>query len=181
MDEQQLKRHSKFLSLVLRHKPEVLGITLDENGWTDVATLLDRMHQEGRPLDLETLALVVSTNSKQRFALSDDHTRIRANQGHSVAVELGYVPVEPPAILFHGTGHQSVENILLSGLEKRSRHHVHLSADRQTAVLVGQRHGKPVVLEVLAGDMHLAGFAFFLSENGVWLTDQVPPPYLRRA
>jgi putative RNA 2'-phosphotransferase len=176
--EKDLVKWSKYLSLVLRHRPEVLGITLDAQGWTDVALLLERLHQNAIPIDQNKLAQIVATNSKKRFAFSDDGTKIRASQGHSVAVDLGYQPTMPPQVLYHGTGEKSLNSILKSGLQKGERHHVHLSADVKTAIKVGQRHGKPVVLHVAAQQMQEEGFLFFISQNGVWLTDYVPAAYL---
>lgn len=173
------KRISKFLSFVLRHKPDHIGIDLDENGWTDVQGLIGKVNQSGIALDFEMLKHIVDTNSKKRFAFSDNFDRIRANQGHSVDVELGYTVQNPPDILYHGTGRQYLESILANGLIRQSRHHVHLSVDVATAKDVGQRHGKPVVLEVLAGAMNEKGFKFFISENGVWLTETVPAEFLR--
>ncbi|BDD07783.1 putative RNA 2'-phosphotransferase [Fulvitalea axinellae] len=178
IDEKKLRKISKFLSLVLRHKPETIGIALDGKGWTEVAGLLEKMKMAGRPLDMEMLEAVVEANNKKRFAFNADKTMIRANQGHSVNVELGYTPVEPPEILFHGTARKNIGSIFQSGLEKRGRHHVHLSAETETAVAVGQRHGKPVVLEVRAKEMRRDGYAFFVSDNGVWLTEEVPTKYL---
>lgn len=170
---------SKFLSLVLRHAPETIGIELDENGWTDVQTLLQKASKKGIQIDMDTLKHIVATSPKQRFAFDDTFTRIRANQGHSVKVELGYQPQQPPEILYHGTGEKFVASILETGLDKRSRHHVHLSKDIETAKAVGQRHGRPHVFEVLAGEMYRDGYVFYVSENGVWLTDAVPVGYLR--
>jgi len=173
----ELTRTSKFLSLVLRHKPEEIGIALDANGWTDVDELLHKW--KGKPaLTRELLDRVVAENSKKRFALSEDGTRIRANQGHSVDVDLALQPVEPPEVLYHGTATRFLESIRAGGLHCAGRTHVHLSADRETAVKVGSRHGKPVVLTVAARRMHAAGHAFFLSENGVWLTERVPAEFL---
>jgi putative RNA 2'-phosphotransferase len=169
---------SKFLSLVLRHQPETIGITLDENGWTDTEVLIEKLHQHGFVIDSDALKHVVATNSKKRFALTEAGDKIRANQGHSVEVELGYSPAIPPETLYHGTGHQSAASILATGLLKKERHHVHLSADLATAISVGQRHGKPIVFKVLARKMHDERFEFFKSDNGVWLTDHVPPGYL---
>lgn len=179
----QNKRHinlGKFLSLVLRHKPETIGLQLDVNGWTEVQTLLDKMNDHGKKINFQTLVEIVENNGKQRYAFDEKRSRIRANQGHSIAINLGYQPVEPPEVLFHGTASRFLDSIFATGLEKRARHHVHLSPDRDTAVNVGQRHGKPVVLQVLASEMHGAGFEFFKSENGVWLTDVVPVRYLRK-
>lgn len=169
---------SKFLSLVLRHQPETAGLTLDRGGWVDVASLLAGCCKSGLPITAEQLSEVVTTNDKQRFEYSSDGTRIRASQGHSIEVNLGYTAVRPPELLYHGTAAGSIEAIQHQGLRRRHRHHVHLSADPQAAIKVGSRHGKPVVLTVLAGQMYADGFVFFLSTNGVWLTEQVPPQYL---
>jgi len=171
---------SKFLSLVLRHKPETINIQLDPNGWTDVDALLEKTNTYGMKLDKETLIHIVATNSKKRFALNESFDKIRANQGHSVDIQLGYTSQKPPEILYHGTGEKSVPSILETGLEKRSRQHVHLSSDIETAFNVGQRHGKPYVFKVLAGKMYTDKFEFFLSDNGVWLTENVPAKYLKR-
>ncbi len=169
---------SKFLSLVLRHKPETIGLELEANGWVAVETLLRKMNDFGKQIDLATLTHVVENNNKTRFAFNEDGTRIRANQGHSLKIDLGYATKDPPETLFHGTAQRFLESIMESGLEKRSRHHVHLSPDRATAIQVGKRHGKPIVLTVLAGEMHRDGHEFFESDNGVWLTDHVPVRYL---
>ncbi|RYG51909.1 MAG: RNA 2'-phosphotransferase [Chitinophagaceae bacterium] len=178
ISEKQNTKFSKFLSLVLRHQPELIGIDLDENGWTDIEMLLSKSKAHGVEMTAEILKHIVATNSKKRFAIDKDLNKIRANQGHSIDVDLGYSPKTPPAILFHGTSERSVASILAAGIEKRERHQVHLSADSDTAVSVGMRHGKPVVLKVLAGKMHESGFNFFLSENGVWLTDYVPAEFI---
>jgi len=180
VSEKEIVRISKFLSLVLRHRPETIGVVLDENGWTPVATLLEKMQAAGTAIDLPLLKEVVATNSKKRFAFNEDESMIRANQGHSIEVDLAYEPKEPPAILYHGTSQQSVDGIMKEGLLKRSRHHVHLSADTETAQAVGQRHGKPVVLLVTALQMHKEGYQFYQSANGVWLTEHVPTQYLKR-
>jgi putative RNA 2'-phosphotransferase len=178
MNEKETTRISKFLSLVLRHQPQLIGINLDEQGWVNVDELLKQAHQHGQLITMEVLNHVVETNAKKRFAFSNDKQQIRASQGHSVEVELGYEPQVPPKVLYHGTGSQSVESILKTGLEKRNRQHVHLSADVDTAIKVGSRHGRPVVLNVLAGEMTKSGFVFYLSTNGVWLTDEVPAAFL---
>lgn len=178
MNEKEKKKVSKFLSLVLRHEPEKIGIELDEAGWTDVAALRAAMAERAMPITQEDLAEVVATNEKKRFAFSEDGTRIRASQGHSVEVSLGYEPQEPPAVLYHGTGARSLESIRMEGIHKGERHHVHLSKDVPTATQVGGRHGRPVVLVVRADKMTAAGFQFFVSENGVWLTDHVPAEFL---
>lgn len=168
---------SKFLSLVLRHRPEVIGLSLDEAGWADIDTLI-RLSQAHKPLTRALIEQVVEANSKQRFAISDDGRRIRANQGHSIEIELGLQPLAPPGLLYHGTATRFVEAIRREGLAKRSRQHVHLSADADTATAVGARHGQPAVLIVRAGEMAAAGHAFFRSENGVWLTDAVPAGFI---
>jgi len=177
--DKELTHISKFLSLVLRHQPETIGIQLDQNGWTDVAELIEKASHHGMKFDRETLNHIVETNPKKRFAFNNTLERVRASQGHSVEIELGYTNQKPPEILFHGTGEKSVQSILNAGLEKRSRQHVHLSSNLETAIKVGQRHGKPFVFKVLAEQMHKDNFQFFLSDNGVWLTDHVPAKYLK--
>lgn len=179
MEQRRATRISRFLALVLRHEPARAGVALDAQGWVDVDALLAGAAAAGLPLDRAGLAEVVATNDKRRFALSDDGRRIRASQGHSVAVDLDLPPAVPPGVLYHGTPESSVASILASGLERRSRRHVHLSPDVATAIRVGARRGRPVVLEVAAGEMHAAGHGFFLSANGVWLVDAVPPGFLR--
>jgi len=179
MNRKDVKR-SKFLSKVLRHHPESIGIRLDANGWVNVEVLLEACRKHGVPLDRETLERIVRTNDKKRFSFSEDGQRIRANQGHSVSVDLNLEPVEPPAKLYHGTARHFLPSILRSGLLKGARHHVHLSGDPDTARKVGKRHGEPVILYVLAGKMHQDGYCFYRSANGVWLTDHVPVRYLRQ-
>ncbi len=178
MNEKELKKKSKLLSLVLRHQPETIGIELDESGWVDVQVLLDALNRNGKGISSETLHEVVRTNDKQRFAFSDDKQRIRANQGHSVNVELGYQAATPPDRLYHGTPAQFIDAISLEGLKKMNRHHVHLHLDTSIASSVGQRRGKPVLLSVKSGDMHAAGFEFFVTPNDVWLVDHVPTEYI---
>jgi putative RNA 2'-phosphotransferase len=173
-----LVKLSKFMSLVLRHKPDEIGLALDENGWADVAELIARANLKGVRLTRCDLLTIVETNDKKRFALSEDGSRIRARQGHSIEVDLALSAVEPPARLFHGTAIRFLESIRSQGLLRGKRQHVHLSPDETTATNVGQRHGKPVVLQVLAGRMHQAGRPFYLSANGVWLTEHVPAEYL---
>lgn len=171
---------SKFLSYVLRHKPEAIGLTLEEGGWVAVDKLLQALDAAGKPVTRELLEEVVRTNEKQRFAFSDNGTKIRASQGHSIAVDLGLEAVVPPDTLYHGTAIRFLDSILLTGLQPQRRHHVHLSPDEQTALRVGQRHGKPIILRVDSGTMYADGHTFFLSANGVWLTAHVPPSYLHR-
>jgi putative RNA 2'-phosphotransferase len=172
---------SKFLSLLLRHKPETIGLVLDKEGWAAKEELIAKLHQHGHAVTVEQLIEVVTTNSKQRFAFNEDQTKIRASQGHSIEVVLNLPPALPPAILYHGTAEASVDSILINGLEKRSRQHVHLSADITTARTVGQRHGKPRIFLVDAAGMYRDGCIFYLSDNGVWLTDMVPVQYLTLA
>ncbi len=178
MDTKETTRISKLLSLVLRHAPEKIGLTLDSAGWVGVRELLDALAQHRFPVSLAQLEEVVATNTKKRFSFNEDGSRIRANQGHSVEVELGYAPSVPPDMLYHGTVEKFLESIRAKGLIKGERHHVHLSADVATAKLVGQRRGRPVLLTVNAGRMHADGFAFFVSANGVWLTEHVPTAYI---
>ncbi|MBS1572622.1 MAG: RNA 2'-phosphotransferase [Bacteroidetes bacterium] len=180
ISEKQLTHLSKFLSLVLRHQPETISIQLDQNGWTDVNELIEKATNYGVKFDKETLKHIVATNSKKRFAFNDTLDKIRASQGHSVDIELGYSNQKPPTILFHGTADKFVQSILDTGLEKRNRQHVHLSSDLETALKVGQRHGKPFIFKVLAEQMYNDNFQFYISDNGVWLTDNVPTKYLIR-
>lgn len=169
---------SKFLSLVLRHQPGLIGLQLDEAGWTSVDELLDKCAAHGKALSREALEQIVRTCDKQRFAFSDDGTRIRANQGHSVEVDLGLPALHPPAVLLHGTTTRFLPSILKDGLAKRARHHVHLSESSTTATAVGARRGDAVLLKVDAARMHADGHLFYRSANGVWLTDAVPAEYL---
>lgn len=169
---------SKLLSYVLRHCPETMGIQLDGSGWADVAELLVALERHGKPLTREELEEVVATNNKQRFAFSEDGQRIRASQGHSIPVDLGLKPLAPPRALYHGTAESKLDGILREGLTRGNRNHVHLSPDAETAIKVGRRHGKPVVLEIHAAKMDAEGFKFYLSDNGIWLTDHVPVKYL---
>ncbi|MCB0517135.1 MAG: RNA 2'-phosphotransferase [Chitinophagales bacterium] len=180
MNDKQLTHISKFLSLALRHKPETIDIQLDQNGWADVEDLLEKANNYGIMFDKEILHHIVATNTKKRFAFNDTLDKIRASQGHSINVELGYSNQKPPAILYHGTGEKSVQSILATGLSKQNRQHVHLSSDIQTAIAVGQRHGKPFVFTVLAGQMYEDKFEFYIADNGVWLTDNVPSKYLKQ-
>jgi putative RNA 2'-phosphotransferase len=169
---------SKFLSFVLRHKPDAIGLALDPQGWANIDELIERGNAAGTQFDRKDLQHVVETSDKKRFSISADGLRIRAAQGHSVTVELGLSPQEPPPVLYHGTATRFVESILSEGLKPQDRQHVHLSIDEATARRVGQRHGKPVILKIEALRMHAKGFKFFLADNGVWLTDQVPPEFL---
>ena len=176
----QLVSISKFLSLVLRHRPERIGLALDANGWANMDLLLNKAVQNAnRIITREELLRVVASDDKQRYSISEDGLRIRANQGHSVkGIDLQLEPIEPPEELFHGTVAKYLDSIRKQGLRKRQRHHVHLSLDRDTAIKVGQRRGTAVVLLVRTSEMHAAGYRFFLSANGVWLTDHVPAEFL---
>lgn len=180
MDEKQTVKVSKFLARVLRHDPASIGITLDEAGWVDVDELIAASVRAGRRFSRTDLDHVVATNNKKRYAFSEDGRRIRASQGHSVEVDLGLSPAEPPAVLFHGTASTTLPIVLREGLKPMSRQDVHLSADVETAVRVGARHGRPVVLAVDAAGLTAAGHEFRVSANGVWLTDLVPPTHLRQ-
>ena len=171
-------RASKFLSLVLRHQPELIGISLDDGGWTDVATLLAACARRDVHVSPDQLRALVADSDKQRFALSADGLRMRANQGHSVGVELGLPDATPPACLYHGTYPAAVASIRAQGLLKGQRHAVHLAADPTTASKVGMRRGAPVVVVVRADEMVAAGHRFQVSANGVWLTENVPPQFL---
>jgi putative RNA 2'-phosphotransferase len=176
MEQEILIKYSKKLSKILRHHPAMIGLTLDKNGWADVNELLEKYGTP--PLSIDILKEVVETNDKKRFAFNDDFTKIRANQGHSVTVDLALEPTEPPALLFHGTATKNMQSIKSQGLVKGSRHHVHLSENEGTAKKVGSRYGVPVVLKLKAMEMHEAGYAFFVSENDVWLTDHVPTRFI---
>ena len=174
-----LKSTSKYLSLILRHRPEEAGITLDGHGWADVEELIAGV-RKSRPFDRETLEKIVATDEKQRYSFNENHTLIRANQGHSVPVDVELPVTEPPEILYHGTGEKYAASIDAQGLLPRRRLYVHLSGDEDTARSVGIRHRRPVIYEVLSGRMSLDGFVFYRSVNGVWLTKTVPAMYLRR-
>lgn len=174
---QDSKKISQFLSLVLRHRPEEIGLSLDLNGWADMEQLISCAGQAGVSLDRQMLMTLVQNSDKKRFALSEDQTRIRARQGHSIPVVLELLPQTPPPILYHGTATRFLASILAEGLSKMQRHHVHLSANPETALEVGARYGKPVLLTIAAQRMwpeHL----FYQSENGVWLVEHVPAAYL---
>lgn len=174
-------RLSKLLALVLRHRPDLVGVRLDGAGWAALPTLLDALVAHGQPVTRADVLRVVETSDKQRFTHDESADRIRANQGHSVPVDLGLAPVPPPGRLYHGTSVRSVTAILERGIQRRSRQHVHLSADYETAARVGARRGPFRVLVVDAAAMSASGHAFVRSANGVWLTAEVPPRYLALA
>lgn len=164
---------SKFLSLILRHKPETIGIRLTPEGWADTSLLLEKLD-----ISMDDLHEVVALNDKKRFILSEDGRRIRANQGHSISVDLELMPTTPPELLYHGTAERNIASIMENGILKRGRNHVHLSKSIDTATQVGARYGRPVVLKVRASAMHADGHLFFLSKNNVWLTDFVPSKFI---
>jgi putative RNA 2'-phosphotransferase len=178
LDDRRLVKTSKYLSKHLRHQPERLGLTLQSGGWVGVDELLQACAAHGFALSLDDLHEVVERNDKRRLSFDGAGVRIRANQGHSVDVDLELAAAAPPKLLFHGTGAGNVDAIMRDGLQRRGRHHVHLSPDRETARRVGARHGRPVVFDVDAARMHADGHTFFVSDNGVWLIDEVPPAYL---
>lgn len=178
MTESQKKKTSKFLSYVLRHQPELIGLNLDENGWANVDELIAKSTNDTQGFTFEELNEIVETNDKKRFVFNEDKTRIRANQGHSIGIDLNLKPQQPPEFLYHGTAQANVDSILENGIEKKSRQHVHLSSDKETANKVGMRHGKPVILTIKTKEMSEDGILFYLSENGVWLTDFVDQKYI---
>ena len=178
MSKDELKKISKSMSYVLRHRPDSVGLELQKGGWVEVMDLLDAFARSGQPLARDVLEQVVAESDKQRFELSEDRSRIRARQGHSAEVDLGYLPSVPPDRLYHGTATRNLESIFQQGLLKGDRHHVHMSTSIETMVQVAMRHGKPVVLAVDAARMHAEGFEFFVTGNQVWLTEHVPPQYL---
>ena len=174
-----LKSTSKYISLILRHKPEAIGISLDEHGWANVDELIAGVNKT-QPLDMAMLEQIVADDEKQRYSFNEDKTLIRANQGHSIPVDVELEEVEPPEILYHGTGEKYVDSIDEQGLIPKSRLYVHLSPDEDTAKKVGQRHGKPVIYTVRSGEMYRNGISFYRSVNGVWLVKAVPVKYLER-
>ena len=179
MENKDLLRLSKFISLILRHKPDVIGIELDTYGWANVDDLINGINKT-RYIDFQTLEKIVSEDSKQRYSFNDDKTKIRANQGHSIKVDLELEPIEPPEMLYHGTGSKSVRYIDEDGIKPQSRMYVHLSDSFELAKSVGARHGKAVVYRVLTSKMYNAGYKFYRSKNGVWLTDFIPVDYIQK-
>ena len=179
MSKNQTKDTSKYIALILRHKPEVIGISLDEHGWANVDELIAGVSKT-HPLDMAGLEQIVAEDNKQRYSFNEDKTLIRANQGHSIPVDVELKETIPPGILYHGTGEKYTASIDEEGLLPKSRLYVHLSPDEETANKVGQRHGKPVIYIVKSGEMYQDGYQFFLSVNGVWLTKHVPVKYLEK-
>jgi len=178
----QLNKISKFLSFVLRHKPEAIKLKLDENGWAKIDELINKANDSGEisSLDRTLIQAVVDSSDKKRFIISEDSQSIRANQGHSVNIDLQLKPVTPPELLYHGTATRFLDSILEEGLKPQERQHVHLSTDIETATSVGQRYGKPVILIIKALLMHEQGFKFYRSENGVWLTERVHTTFISK-
>lgn len=175
-----LTKLGRYISLILRHHPEAIGIELDQHGWADVQELIAGIAKDNPGFNMEILEEIVATNNKKRYSFNEDKTKIRANQGHSVQVDVELEEKEPPEILWHGTAEKYVESIDAQGLISKNRLYVHLSKDVETARNVGQRHGKVVIYRVNTGQMHRAGYKFFLSVNGVWLTERVPVQYLEK-
>ncbi|SUX47323.1 RNA 2'-phosphotransferase [Chryseobacterium indoltheticum] len=178
MNEQQKKKTSKFLSYVLRHHPELINLNLDENGWANVDELIIKSTNDSQGFTFEELDEIVQTNDKKRFIFNGDKTRIRANQGHSIDINLALIPQQPPEFLYHGTAQSNIDSIFEKGIEKRNRQQVHLSQDIETATKVGMRHGKPIILTINTEKMFDDGIEFYLSENNVWLTDFVDIKYI---
>lgn len=176
-----MSKTSKLLSRVLRHAPRDVGLTLEPGGWVRLDDLVGSLQRAGHDIDREAILTVAAESDKKRFTITEDGERIRAAQGHSVEVDLGLAPSVPPPILFHGTARTSLDAIWIEGLKPSSRRHVHLSKDMETAWKVGQRHGRPVVLRVDTASLHRDGHLFWVADNGVWLTDPVPPAYLIEA
>lgn len=178
MDEKRKTKISKFLSLILRHQPEVVGLSLEESGWISIEKLIKACTDYGKNFTFAELKEVVETNDKKRFAFNENETKIRANQGHSIKVEIEFEEKIPPAILYHGTAEKNVGAIFAKGLKKMARHHVHLSADVETARKVGIRYGKPVIFQIDTEKMRAEGFKFYVSANNVWLIESIPPKFL---
>jgi len=176
--DKRITQLSKLLSYILRHNPGEAGLKPDEHGWVEVDPLLKYLHEKDKSINFDLLQHIVDTNSKKRFAFNEDFTKIRASQGHSIEIDLQYSPIAPPEYLYHGTVAAFISAITEKGLIKIERHHVHLTADIEVAKQVGGRRGKPVILTINASMMYQQGFLFYLSDNGVWLTDHVLPQYI---
>ena len=178
MNKNQQKRISKLMSLALRHQPDVIGIELDNEGWVETQDLINGINKKGIDLNINTLRIVIAENDKKRFTFNDDESKIRASQGHSINIDLKLDPVEPPTVLYHGTVSKFMASIKEKGLIKGTRQHVHLSQEKETATNVGSRRGTPIILVVNTYKMHQAGFDFYQSKNGVWLTNEVPSEFI---
>lgn len=171
----------KYIALILRHKPETIEASLDEHGWMEVDTLINGINSHSNHhIDMERLERIVKEDNKGRYSFGEDKLLIRANQGHSVSVDVEMPEMTPPDILYHGTGEKFVASIDEQGLIPKSRLYVHLSKDIETASKVGSRHGHPVIYEVMSGKMAADGYKFYLSANGVWQTKSVPTQYLKK-
>lgn len=179
LSKPEIIKLSRFISLILRHKPETIHIDMDRNGWVNVNDLISGIQRHGYKIDFKILKYIVDTDDKQRYSFNDDFTLIRANQGHSIRVDVGLKELEPPQYLFHGTATKYQDSINFNGLIPKSRMYVHLSEDLETAIKVGSRHGTPIVFQVEALRMSVAGYKFYKSVNGVWLTEEVPSKYLK--
>lgn len=179
LESKELTKLSKFISFVLRHKPEVAKLDMDEYGWVKTEDLIKGLNEAGYIINLEDLTTIVDTDNKSRYSFNNDRSKIRANQGHSIKVNLELSAIEPPHILYHGTASKFLDNILKEGIKSKSRVYVHLSLDKDTAIEVGSRHGQPVVLTIDTKKMYEDGLDFYLSENGVWLTDFVDKKYIK--
>jgi len=180
MEEARKKSIGKFLSLILRHEPSKIGIQLDANGWANIDELIQQCGKHRVSFTRKELDEIVATNTKKRYSLNEDQTKIRANQGHSIVVDLEFTPQVPPVYLYHGTADRFLPSIYKEGIKKMNRQHVHLSQDKETAIAVGSRHGRVVVLTILAGKMQEDGVLFFCSANGVWLTDYIDSKYISK-
>lgn len=178
MTEQDKKRIGKFLSLVLRHDPAKIGIELDEQGWANVQELIEKCKKHRYHFSMEDLVEIVETNDKKRYSFNEKGNKIRANQGHSIDIDLALSPVQPPEFLYHGTATRFLLSIMKEGIIKGSRQHVHLSQEKETATKVGLRHGKVAILTIMTGKMHEDGILFYQSDNGVWLTDYIDVKYI---
>ena len=179
MNKNKLTELSRFLSYVLRHKPDAIGLNMQSDGWVYVEELLAKMSANGKDITLDVLEMIVHQDDKQRYSFNLDKTQIRANQGHSIEIDLNLEPVDPPEHLYHGTTSRNLDSIKENGLLKQQRHHVHLSENTDTAKRVGARYGKPVILTILSSEMVKAGHTFYCSDNNVWLTDTVPPKFIK--
>ena len=173
---------SRYISFILRHRPDAIGLSLDKHGYIDVQNLINGIKENSDfYIDLDILKFIVETDNKKRYSFSEDGTKIRANQGHSVKVDLGLKEVKPPSVLYHGTGEKYLESILKEGLKSKSRMYVHLSSDVDTAISVGKRHGEPIILNIDTNKMLEDGHKFYLSENGIFLAESVPVKYINVA
>ncbi len=182
MDAKKAKKRSKFFSTLLRHRPDLIGLEIEEGGWTNIKDFLNKInkHNNGKSITLQELEYIVETDDKKRFGFNEDKTKIRANQGHSINVKMNYEPKTPPSVLYHGTATKNVDSILKNGILKGNRQYIHLSTDQETAFKVGSRHGKPYIFKIETFKMQAAAIEFYCSENGVWLVDFIPKEFLEK-